>query len=128
MPCPKNLTATDVYYGINELCTRVILKMTRWPAKHQRTIWSGDTGSGTVSGAFAAIQRDQPIFWNFVALCAALKRKRRLVEGVCVHLISTLSYVAAPRSPRARLISTLRGLFSFAESFPYDIFAISARS
>ncbi|KIJ10718.1 hypothetical protein PAXINDRAFT_16329 [Paxillus involutus ATCC 200175] len=131
------LTSFAVQLARTRLCHegRDALRATEKPSK--RHLQWGDIGSSTVATASAEIQQDQPLLWNFVTSYVVQKpilsnedipdKQRRPVAGACTHLITTLNYAAAPRSPKARLVPAMRGLLYFATSVPFNIFGFSSR-
>ncbi|KIJ64811.1 hypothetical protein HYDPIDRAFT_111412 [Hydnomerulius pinastri MD-312] len=136
-PVRPALTSFAVQLARSRLCRESRDALRVPSASRKEHLEWGDIGSGTVAGASALIQDDQPLLWNFMTSYAVGKpissnedipeSSRRPVQGVCTHLISTMNYVTAPRSLKSTLVPTLRGLLYFASSVPYDIFGFSSR-
>ncbi|KAF9232249.1 hypothetical protein BU15DRAFT_67627 [Melanogaster broomeanus] len=134
--CPA-LTSFVVQLVQSKLCSESSNALRQHDPLSTKPMGWLDIGQHTVAKATATIQKDQPVLWDLM-LSLGLRqprgthrvmeqRRRCPVEGVCTHVISTINHVSAPRSPKGRLVPTLRGLYYFASSVPYDIFTFSSR-
>ncbi|KAH7918111.1 hypothetical protein BV22DRAFT_1108446 [Leucogyrophana mollusca] len=94
----------------------------------------GDIGSTTVEAVTAVIKKHQPLRWDYViAICLRKPRvqngviqvrKNCPVEGVAAHTISSMNF---SRNREAQLLPAAHGLYDFAMSVSFDVFAYNSR-